>query len=117
MKPKLTTNEMTKQFDICKTLAFYFLLFTGQQAMTQNFITQWNLSTPGSGPTQLSFGTATSGTVNYTWQEISPGSATGSGSWSGSTLTITSLPAGATIRLRIAPTNFQRIIINNKSTL
>ena len=80
--------------------------------MTQNFITQWNLATAGSGSTQLSFGTATSGTVNYTWQEISPGSASGSNSWSGATLTITGLPAGATIRLQIAPTNFQRIIIN-----
>ncbi|MEQ9168413.1 MAG: BspA family leucine-rich repeat surface protein [Fulvivirga sp.] len=80
---------------------------------SQNFITQWNLATAGSGATQLSFGTATSGTVNYAWQEISPGSATGSGSWSGSTLTITGLPAGATIRLQIDPTNFQRIIINN----
>ena len=82
-------------------------------ATPQNFITQWNLATAGSGATQLSFGTATSGTVNYTWQEISPGSATGSSSWSGATLTITGLPVGATIRLQIAPTNFQRIIINN----
>ncbi len=82
-------------------------------ATSQNFIAQWNLATAGSGPTQLSFGTATSGIVNYTWQEISPGSATGSGSWSGSTLTITGLPTGATIRLEIEPTNFQRININN----
>ncbi|MEQ8425258.1 MAG: BspA family leucine-rich repeat surface protein, partial [Cyclobacteriaceae bacterium] len=79
----------------------------------QNFITQWNLATSGSGVNQLTFGTATSGPVNYTWQEISPGSATGSGSWSGSTLTITGLPAGAIIRLQIEPTNFQRVIINN----
>ncbi len=98
-----------------KTLAFLFLLWSGQQGIAQNFITQWNLATAGSGPTQLSFGTATSGTVNYTWQEISPGSATGSGSWSGATLTITGLPTGSTIRLQIAPTNFQRIIINNGS--
>lgn len=77
--------------------------------VTDNFVTRWNLATTGSGTTQLSFGTATSGLVNYTWQEISPGMATGSGSWSGSTLTITGLPTGATIRLQIAPTNFQRI--------
>jgi len=77
----------------------------------QAFITQWNLATPGSGPTQLSFGTATSGIATYTWQELSPGSASGSGSWSGSTLTITSLPAGAIIRVQIAPTNFRRIIM------
>ncbi|MCA6421885.1 MAG: BspA family leucine-rich repeat surface protein, partial [Flavobacterium sp.] len=77
------------------------------------FVTRWNLATAGSGATQLSIGTATSGTVNYYWQEVSPGTATGSGSFSGSTLTITSLPAGATIRLGIYPTNFQRININN----
>ncbi|MBX2956962.1 MAG: VCBS repeat-containing protein [Cyclobacteriaceae bacterium] len=98
---------------IYKTLAFLVLLCAWQQAMAQNFITQWNLATAGSGATQLSFGTATSGVVNYTWQELSPGSATGSGSWSGSTLIITGLPAGATVRLQIAPTNFQRININN----
>lgn len=98
---------------IYKTGVFLVLLGTGQLATAQNFITQWNLATAGSGATQLSFGTATSGTVNYTWQEISPGSATGSGSWSGATLTITGLPAGATIRLQIVPTNFQRIIINS----
>jgi gliding motility-associated-like protein len=82
-------------------------------SVSQDFITQWNLATAGSGATQLTFGTATSGTVNYTWQEISPGSASGSGSWSGSTLTITGFPAGATVRLQIAPANFQRININN----
>lgn len=81
--------------------------------VTDNFVTQWNLATAGSGATQLTFGTSTSGNVNYTWQEISPGTASGSGSWSGATLTITGLPTGATIRLLIAPANFQRIIINN----
>lgn len=84
-------------------------IYSYQLPSTQNFITQWNLATTGSGATQLSFGTATSGVVNYTWQEISPGSASGSGSWSGSTLTITGLPTGSIIRLQIAPTNFQRI--------
>jgi gliding motility-associated-like protein len=96
-------------------LSFLVLLCARQKTIAQNFITQWNLATTGSGPTQLSFGTATSGIVSYTWQEISPGSASGSGTWSGATLAFTGLPAGATIRLEIAPTNFQRIIINNGS--
>jgi len=104
-----------------KTLSAIVLLCAGHLATAQNFITQWNLATAGSGPTQLFFSTATSGSVNYTWQEISPGSATGSGSWSGTTLTITGLPAGATIRLQIVPidlggiTNFQGIFIGNGS--
>jgi len=97
---------------VYKILAFLFLVWSGQLAIAQNFITQWNLATAGSGATQLSFGTATSGVVNYTWQQL-PSGASGSGSWSGATLTITGLPAGATIRLQIAPTNFQRININS----
>jgi hypothetical protein len=76
------------------------------------FITRWNLAIAGSGATILSIGTATSGAVNYYWQEVSPGIATGSGSFSGSTFTITGLPTGATIRLGIYPTNFQSISIN-----
>ncbi len=79
---------------------------------TDNFVTRWNLATAGSGATQLSFGTATSGVVNYTWQQL-PTGLSGNGSWSGATLTLTGLPTGATIRLQIAPTNFQRININN----
>ena len=43
------------------------------------FITRWNLATSGSGATQLSFGVATSGTVNYTWQQIGGAGAVGSG--------------------------------------
>jgi gliding motility-associated-like protein len=101
-KISITVNCVTVQS------ATDFTVSTG----TQNFITQWNLATAGSGATQLTFGTATSGTVNYTWQELSPGTASGSGSWSGATLTITGLPAAATIRLQIAPTNFQRINIS-----
>jgi gliding motility-associated-like protein len=80
--------------------------------VTDNFVTQWNLATAGSGATQLTFGTATSGTATYTWQQL-PSGASGSGSWSGSTLTISGLPTNATIRLLIAPANFQRININN----
>jgi surface protein len=74
----------------------------------QPFITRWNLA----GTTTLSFGTATSGTVNYTWKEVSPGTASGSGSFSGNTLTINGLPSTA-IDLSIFPTNFRRIIIGN----
>jgi hypothetical protein len=77
------------------------------------FITVWDLSISGSGATQLTFGVATGGTVAYEWEEISPGSATGSGTFSASPLTITGLPAGAVIRLKIGPENFQRISINN----
>lgn len=98
---------------IINTNANTLLVFENLVSTTQNFITQWNLATAGSGGTQLTFGTATSGPVNYAWQEISPGTASGGGSWTGATLTITGLPAGATIRLEIAPANFQRIIIGS----
>ncbi|MES2134197.1 MAG: BspA family leucine-rich repeat surface protein, partial [Bacteroidota bacterium] len=92
-------------------LAMVFIL-SCQFLTAQNFITRWNLATAGSGATQLSFSVATSGTVNYTWQEISPGSASGSGTFAGTTCSITGLPGGAVIRLQIAPANFQRININ-----
>jgi len=78
-----------------------------------SFITRWNLATTGSGATQLSFGVAVGGTVGYQWEEVSPGSASGSGTFSASPLTITGLPSGAVVRVKINPTNFQRIIINN----
>jgi hypothetical protein len=91
---------------IYKIISFLVLICAGQQAMAQNFITQWNLATSGSGATQLSFGTATSGVVNYSWQEISLGSASGSGSWSGLILTIISVPEESTIRFIITPTDF-----------
>jgi hypothetical protein len=71
------------------------------------FITRWNLATAGTGTNQLSFGTATSGTVTYYWESIPSGSS-GTGTFSGNNLTITGLPTGAIIRLFIMPTNFQR---------
>lgn len=94
---------------------FFFIVFTllccCQLLTAQNFITRWDLSKSGSGATQISFGVATSGTVNYTWATV-PAASSGSGTFTGSTATITGLPANATIRLQILPTNFQRIIIN-----
>ncbi|MEO6286640.1 MAG: BspA family leucine-rich repeat surface protein [Dyadobacter sp.] len=93
---------------------FYILLLTlmSQLTIAQNFITRWNLATAGSGNTQLTFGVATTGTVNYTWQEVSPGAASGSGTFTGSTATITGLPAGSITELSITPTNFSEFNIN-----
>ena len=95
---------------------FYILLLTlvCHLAIAQTpFITRWNLATAGSGDTQLTFGVATSGTVSYTWQEVSPGTRSGAGTFTGSTATITGLPSGAVIDLSISPTNFNRFIIND----
>lgn len=77
------------------------------------FVTRWDLSIPGSGPGQLSFGVATTGTVSYSWQELSPGSASGTGTFSGSTFSVTGFPIGSVISLSIIPTDFKKIIINN----
>lgn len=81
-----------------------FILFN-LLANAQDFITRWDLSTPGSGATQLSFGVGTVGTCSYTWETI-PAGATGTGTFNGNTLTITGLPAGAMIRLKIDTANF-----------
>jgi surface protein len=76
------------------------------------FITRWNLAINGSGANQISFDVSTSGTVNYTWQQVG-GSASGSGTFNGYTATISGLPTGATIDLSISPTNLQFFKINN----
>jgi surface protein len=74
---------------------------------TDLFVTRWNLATAGSGATQLNCGFLTySGSVNYTWQEVGGGGASGSGTLFGtSTPTITGLPSGAVIDLSFGPTN------------
>jgi Mycoplasma protein of unknown function, DUF285/Bacterial Ig-like domain (group 3) len=76
------------------------------------FITRWDLSKTGSINTQISFGVETSGTVNYTWQQVGGSGLSGSGTFTGTTATITGLPTGGIIDLSISPTNFQRININ-----
>lgn len=76
------------------------------------FVTVWDLATAGGPNTELTFDVATGGTVNYTWETI-PAASSGSGTFTGSTVTITGLPADATIRLFIQPANFERININN----
>ncbi len=93
----------------------YLLLFfccTTTILHAQGFITRWDLSNAGSGATQLTFGVGTTGSCNYSWESIPVGQ-TGSGTFSGNTLNITGLPAGAMIRLSIDTTNFRRIKINN----
>jgi surface protein len=79
----------------------------------QDFITVWDLSYPGSSPTEIEFGVAASGNVNYTWETIPSGS-TGSGSFNGITgnAYITGLPSNSVIRLKINPTNFNRVMFN-----
>lgn len=94
----------------CASVDTLHLTFTPINSL---FITRWNLATAGSGTNQLSFGVVTAGTVSYTWAEVGGSNATGSGTFNGTTLTITGLPTGATIDVSIAPTNFQRININN----
>ena len=78
----------------------------------QDFITVWNLNKPGSSANSIAFGVGTTGTVNYTWDTI-PSGTTGSGTFTGTTATISGLPTSAKIRLKINPINFNQIIINN----
>ncbi len=77
------------------------------------FITIWDLSKPGPGDTELTFGVETAGTVSYSWETFPIPNSSGVGTFSGTTFLATGLPANTTIRLKIAPTNFQRININN----
>jgi surface protein len=96
-------------------LAFLFTLFFAGNSFAQagDFVTRWNLANTGASTTGLTFGTVTGGgSVSYSWTEVG-GSGSGSGTFSGTSLTITGLPSGKTIELRISPSNFQRININN----
>lgn len=98
------------------TLTFRILisiLFLNIQAFAQGeFITLWNLSITGSGSNSLTFGVSTSGISMYT-AETMPSGPTSSGTFSGTSLSITGLATNGLIRLKISPTNFERIIINN----
>lgn len=69
------------------------------------------MSKPGDFPNIISFGIVTSGSVSYTWETI-PAGTSGSGVFSGTTATISGLPANALIRLYIDSVNFNRININ-----
>ena len=96
------------------SILFYTLLLSKIQAQSNPFITRWDLSKISeSSNTEISFGVSTTGTVNYSWQEVSPGTASGSGVFSGTIADIVGLPAGKKIDLSISPTNFKRININN----
>jgi surface protein len=104
---------------VFKLLISALMFFTFQLSFSQNdFISVWNLSNAGTaGNNSISFITTNAlGTINYIWQEISPGSASGSGNFvAGTNVTraISGLPANATIRLQILPANLQRFTINN----
>jgi surface protein len=85
----------------------------------QYFVTRWNLAkSTGSGDNKLTFRVQTLGTVNYIWKEVSPGSTSGSGTFTGTgenTATITGLRTGSIIDLFILPANFTGI--RTRSTL
>lgn len=97
-----------------KKLYFLFILLIGYPCLAQSdFVTRWDLSIPGSGPSQLLFHSSGSGPLNYTWKEISPGNASGSGILEHS-LAITDLPAGSVIELRIASSNLSTFSLQNQ---
>ncbi|WAC13022.1 BspA family leucine-rich repeat surface protein [Dyadobacter pollutisoli] len=97
-----------------KTLFYLiaFILFSSNAFAQNEFITRWNLATPGSGATQLYFLINSTGPVNYSWQEVSPGSASGSGTFPGVISIISGLPVGAIVDVRIGPTNVSNVILN-----
>jgi surface protein len=77
-----------------------------------DFITTWNLANPGIVPTQLSFDVNTTGIATYSWVAM-PSGFVGTGTFTGTNITITGLPLSNVITLSISPNNFNRININN----
>lgn len=74
-----------------------------------HFITRWDLSKEGSAHNEIRFSATTTGTVSYSWQEVSPGTASGAGTFNGSAAIITDLPTGAVVDLNINPLHFNHI--------
>ena len=74
-----------------------------------DFIMTWDLSTEWGPINVINFQVETIGLLNYSWQEISPGSSSGSGSFSGSSFLLTGLPSGSVINLTIESTNLKRV--------
>jgi surface protein len=107
-------------FKFCIIFLFLLGALNLRAQSINDFVTRWDLSKTGSavsgGLTSITFNTTnTGGSISYTWQEISPGTASGSGTFtssSGTSRTISGLPQNATIELRIAPTNLQQFYIN-----
>ena len=100
----LIYNHMLKT--LFKILITALLLNSGASQAQNEFITLWNLSISGSSATQLVFYTS-SGPINYSWETYPTATLSGSGSLSSDYVTITGLPANATIKLKIAPNNLQ----------
>ena len=111
-------NSNSSRHKYLLVLTFFVGLFSQNLfAQASDFITRWDLSKTGAaGNNSISFFTTNAaGSISYTWQELSPGSSSGSGTFSaGSAVSrsISSLPTNAVIELRIAPSNLQRFYIN-----
>ncbi len=79
------------------------------QTAADDFVTVWNLSNSGTGPNQIKFSIQSDGEVTYTWATIPLGNS-GSGVLVNGVNTISGLPTGATIELRIQPINLNSFI-------
>lgn len=107
-----TKIKMRKLFYSVNIILASIILLESQAFGQGEFITLWNLSITGSGSNSLTFGVSTSGIAMYTAETL-PSGPNINGTFTGTTLTITGLPTNARIRLKISPTNFNRININN----
>jgi surface protein len=77
-----------------------------------DFVTTWNLATPGTGANQLNLSIGGSGTTRYySWVGL-PSGTSGSGSFVSSNLSLNGLATNDVITLAIAPTNFNSIDCN-----
>ncbi len=97
-----------------KIILIVLVAFFANGVHAQDFITVWDLSKPGSNTNSFTFSIETTGNVNYTWETI-PAGATGSGIFSGTIAVVPGLLSNSMIRLKINPTHFKRININNNA--
>ena len=89
-------------------IAFMFMLFGISAAMAQGeFITEWDMTKAGTDPTQITFKVTkgSGGNIAYSWEKVG-GGATGSGNITASgNFTLTGLPSGSSIELKLGPAN------------
>ena len=76
-----------------------------------DFVTEWDLSKLSNSNTQISIGVSVIGTGFYSWQDVSDPLVHGVGTFNVSPLTVTGLPAGKKIRLKIDSTGLRSVFV------
>ena len=113
MRTKLPNLLKSSLKTLLKSVAIVAGIALSHSTIAQNeFITKWDPGVTAPGTTQLIFGVETSGIVSYTWQ-TDPLQTSGSGTFTGTNVTIAGLPTNKKILVKINPINFKSFNLTN----